>query len=91
MCLSMFQTIDSKFQSYSLVALVFVAPVQSLWLEKPPQRIFKGYTVQNVQTNIHDLIHLIRLRPTGQTLYLALHRTSKNFLHNGICISISTV
>lgn len=39
--------------------------------------------MKNIETNIHDLIHLIRLVSAAQTLHLALQGATEDLLHHG--------
>lgn len=47
--------------------------------------------MENIKTNIHYLINLIRLISTTQTLHLALQRSTENLLHNGAATSAAAI
>lgn len=46
--------------------------------------------MQNIKAYIHDLIYLIRLRSTGETLHLALQSTPKYLLNYRIATKTLT-
>jgi len=46
--------------------------------------------MENIKTNIHYLINLIRLVSTAQTLHLALQGATENLLHNRTPATVST-
>ena len=45
--------------------------------------------MENIKTNIHYLINLIRLISTAQTLHLALQGATENFLHHRTAASVT--
>lgn len=64
-----------------LITFVLIIAIQNLRLKKLLHSFFKRTTIQNIKTNIHNLINLIRLSTTSQTLNLTLQRASKDLLN----------
>lgn len=64
-----------------LITFVLIIAIQNLRLKKLLHSFFKRTTIQNIKTNIHNLINLIRLSTTSQTLNLTLQCASKDLLN----------
>lgn len=64
-----------------LITFVLIIAIQNLRLKKLLHSFFKRTTIQNIKTNIHNLIDLIWLSTTSQTLNLTLQSASEDLLN----------
>lgn len=70
--------------NYLLLTFILIVTIQNLRPKELNHGFLNRTRMQNIETYIHNLIHLIRLIATRQTLHLALQGTPEYLLHRGV-------